>query len=92
MPSPNEEVLVFSVKVRRNSIMADTPLPKARLITTDDHLLPCPWCGGDMVRVGQISQVGDFYMVNCLHCRAENTKNDTVEKAIARWNTRSDLE
>ena len=51
----------------------------------DKELKPCPFCGGE----AWIYE-GNIYWVKCEDCGVEQVWSGTKEKAIKKWNTRTD--
>lgn len=57
------------------------------------ELKPCPFCGGEAIR---LSDFDDEYervyleSVHCRNCHARVAWQETVEEAIEAWNTRAD--
>ena len=52
---------------------------------TSEELLPCPFCGGNQLRVKHSGRWGWF--VSC-SCAAVGPSSETRGQAVARWNER----
>jgi Lar family restriction alleviation protein len=54
--------------------------------TTQEELLPCPFCGSDQLKVE--STCPEDHFVYCLNCECEGPLHMTPEPAIESWNRR----
>jgi len=52
-------------------------------------LLPCPFCGSENVELDHLTEPDDYY-VRCEDCEVQQIANYLPERAVQRWNTRTE--
>lgn len=60
--------------------------------STNDKLLPCPFCGGEAHIISAEFMGTEWYIAQCrdVNCPSNLMETNSLERAIEAWNTRAD--